>query len=292
MIRIDRWLLLLILLSLVSIFWVNFLYQVPRNTYQMFLNLSPEQLDKIIQQSEEYLKDNPEDIAGLLQLGFALSRRGKEFFSRAINSLERARDLGASDPNLFAVLGQLYEKNGIVEEAILNYKRYLAHYPKDREYRIRLSNIYFYLEQIDEAIDELENIYRFYSRDPVILLNLTRCYLKKGLVEDAAEKMSDLEAVSSQLPPEGNYLLGELALAKENYSQAVIAYQKELNLNQNFIPAYIGLAKAYEKSNNKEEAIRTWKKVIQLDPNNKEAKESLQSQQRKAVKRTGIRKIK
>lgn len=274
--KYDLGILGIILLSVISLFWVYGLYQTPINIYQQLLRMDTAELEDLIRQKEEHLKDNPDDIETNLKLGFALSiNKGKENSSRAINSLERARDLGSLDANMFAVLGQLYEKNGLFKEAILSYKRYLAHYPNNREYRIRLSNLYFHSDQIDEAIDELENVYRSYSRDPVILINLARCYFQKGLFDEAEQKMGELQDVVNKLPPEGNYLLGEIFLSKGDYRQAINNFKMELNLDPKFIPAWLGLARTYEKNGNQEDALATWKKILQFDPSNKEAKAKL-----------------
>ncbi len=273
-IKYDKWLIGLILLSAISLFWVYGLYQKTENDLQKFVRMDANHLEKFIQLTEDYLKDNPDDINANLQLGFALSINDKNS-SRAINCLERARDLGSLSPSIFSILGRLYEKNGLFKEAILSFKRYLAHDPNNREYRIRLANLHFRLDQIDEAIDELENVYRSYSRDPVILINLARCYFQKGLLDEAEQKLGELQDVVNNLPPEGNYLLGEIYLSKGDYQQAISNFKMELNLDPKFTPAWIGLARTYEKSGNKQEALTTWKKILQLDPANREAKTKL-----------------
>ncbi len=95
------------------------------------------------------------------------------------------------------------------------------------------------------------------------------------MYEESEQKMAELQDVNNKLPVEGNYLLGELALAKGDYPQAIDNFKNELALDRKFILAWFGLAKAYEKNNNKSEALAAWKKILELDPSNREAKAKL-----------------
>jgi photosynthetic reaction center cytochrome c subunit/tetratricopeptide repeat protein len=57
---------------------------------------------------------------------------------------------------------------------------------------------------------------------------------------------------------------------------ALALLQLNAELNPNSAPTYGGMAQAYLKKNDKENAIKNFEKVIQIDPNNQQAKRQLE----------------
>ncbi|WP_312832224.1 tetratricopeptide repeat protein [Sedimentibacter saalensis] len=65
--------------------------------------------------------------------------------------------------------------------------------------------------------------------------------------------------------------LGQKYLNELNYENAIIAFQKIIEVDPKNVPAYLGLADAYEKTDRNEEAIGALEKVIEIEPENEEA---------------------
>jgi tetratricopeptide (TPR) repeat protein len=57
---------------------------------------------------------------------------------------------------------------------------------------------------------------------------------------------------------------------------ALALLQLNAEFNPNSAPTYGGMAQAYLKKNDKENAIKNFEKVIQIDPNNQQAKRQLE----------------
>jgi len=57
---------------------------------------------------------------------------------------------------------------------------------------------------------------------------------------------------------------------------ALALLQLNAELNPNSVPTYGGMAQAYLKKNDKENAVRNFEKVISIDPNNQQAKRQLE----------------
>lgn len=79
-------------------------------------------------------------------------------------------------------------------------------------------------------------------------------------------------AVSSDTINIGEQLsLGEKYLAELDYENAIIAFNKVIEVDPKNIQAYLGLSTAYEKTDRNEEAIDALEKVIEIDPEYSEA---------------------
>lgn len=65
--------------------------------------------------------------------------------------------------------------------------------------------------------------------------------------------------------------LGEKYLAELDYENAIIAFQKIIEVDPKNVQAYLGLSTAYEKTDRNEEAIEALEKVIEIEPENTDA---------------------
>ena len=73
---------------------------------------------------------------------------------------------------------------------------------------------------------------------------------------------SEMEQIEEQLK------LGQKYLEEQNYEEAVVAFQKVIELDANEGRAYLGLAEAYKECKDIEQAISILKKAEQLAPEN------------------------
>ena len=126
---------------------------------------SPPQVASQIAAAQERLKANPQDIAALVELGTLKFEKGRDSYVEAIGDLEEARDLGALDARIFYCLGIMYQEEGLFPFALTEYKRFLRHYPEDKEVRMLTAKLYYKMGLFSEAVNEYD---RLKFQDPVI----------------------------------------------------------------------------------------------------------------------------
>lgn len=64
----------------------------------------------------------------------------------------------------------------------------------------------------------------------------------------------------------------EQYLTESRYEEAVIQYRNAIQNDEQHVPAYLGLARAFQKLGNHQQALNQFMKVLELDPDNVEAK--------------------
>ncbi len=134
------------------------------------------------------------------------------------------------------VLGISYQNLGKLDLAIREYKTSLEYNPRYGPPRNNLANIYSQLGKTDLAIEEYK---RAILSDPSYeksYYNLAIAYHKKG-----------------------------------NLEQAIEYFLKAINANERYELARINLGKAYKQKGLVEKAREEWRRVLELNPHNKEA---------------------
>ncbi len=118
-----------------------------------------------------------------------------------INSLEAQIKSNPQDTAAILELAHLKNDSGLYEQAIKNYKQYLALVPKDPDARIDMGICYYNLQNYQTAIDEMEQAIKY---DPKHQIG----YLDLGIVNLAAgnlEKSKEMLKKAVQLDPNSEY---------------------------------------------------------------------------------------
>lgn len=159
------------------------------------------QVNAAIAAAQERLKVNPQDITTLVELGTLHFEKGKEFYPDAINELEEARELGALDPRIFYCLGIMYQEVGLYSFALEEYKRYLRHYPDDKETRMLEAKLLYRQKNYPEAVSEYERLKFHYPNDILIEENLGLSLWAAKEVDRAVESFTQLESMGGGSGP-------------------------------------------------------------------------------------------
>lgn len=246
---------------------------------------SPAQLASRIAAAQERLKENPQDISALVELGTSRFEKGPEAYVEAISDLEEARDLGALDPRLFYCLGVMYQEEGLYPFALTEYKRFLRHYPEDKEVRMLTAKLYYKMGLFTEAIGEYERLKFQHPDDPLIEENLGMSLWGGKSLERAVGSFTALKAHGGDYTRRAEFYLGQIALDagkfQDAYDRFSAAGREALpGLEPHRLPA--GLATAAQKLGKWEEARDAWEEAVKAAPGDAKAAAALREARKRA----------
>lgn len=224
-----------------------------------------------------------------------------------IDSLKEAIEKNPDDINLKFVLGNLYLKNIMLDEAESEFRKIIKiqenhslsyiflgniymlrantkralefygkaiHYDKKNLKAYNLMNIVLMMERrFKDAIEILEDAKRNYPNDVSIFYNLTLNYLSINDTDNAiinAQKAIELDNSSSNF-----LILGVAYVQKKEFKKAIDTFNKTLLLSPEDKKALIALAGVFYEDNQYQEAINTMRKAEKLYPRDEEIKEAL-----------------
>jgi tetratricopeptide (TPR) repeat protein len=135
------------------------------------------------------------------------------------------------------------------------------------------TNIYVRLNEVTEALSEVEKYYDKYPQNVQIILLLAKLRL---VLSDSKGAIKILE----QVPPgnedmESLYILSRACLEEKDKACAKKSLEKVIEQAPDFSQAYIDLGRVYESDGNLNEAIIIYSKLTETDPSSKEARLAL-----------------
>lgn len=244
-------------------------------------------LNAAIVAAQERLKGNPEDIGTLTELGTLHFEKGKEYYPDAINELEEARELGALDPRIFYCLGIMYQEVGLYSFALDEYKRFLRHYPDDKEIRMLAAKLLYKQGSFAEAVKQYERLKFNHPGDALIEENLGLSLWGAKEADRAIDSFNQLQATGGDQAKRAEFYLGQIAFERGDAKGAVehlLKCQPEAGAANFGIPAdklHSALALAYQKAGDLAAAKTAWEQAVQDNPGDAKLKESLRAVNRR-----------
>lgn len=246
---------------------------------------APAQLANQITAAQERLKTDAQDISALVELGTLLFEKGKQSYVEAIGALEEARDLGALDPRIFYCLGIMYQEEGLMPFALTEYKRFLRHYPEDKEVRMLAAKLYYRMGLFTEAVGEYERLKFQDPGDPLIEENLGLSLWGAKLIDRAAVSFGSLKIVGGDFARRSEFHLGQIDLEAGKFQEA---YDHFFRVGADALPGLepqrlpTGLAMAAQKLGLWEEARDAWAAAAQAAPGDAKVAAALREATRRA----------
>ncbi|MBP9127358.1 MAG: tetratricopeptide repeat protein [Elusimicrobia bacterium] len=214
-----------------------------------------------------------DDTQALLNLAIIYFEEGAPV--KALESLERARDLGVLDERLFYYAGVLYEAQGLPDYAVVEYEKFLRHRPDDLETRLRLANTLYRLDEVDRSIEHYRLVLKSRPGDPLVSYNLAMAYRDKKNWADGLAALNPFLVSGKPMPAGGHRLLGDLYLGSGNAARALSEYEKERELQGETLDVCLALATAAETLKKTDLAVSYWTKALALDPTHRDARARL-----------------
>ena len=245
------------------------------------------QLNASIVSAQERLKVNPQDISTLVELGTLHFEKGKEYYPDAINELEEARELGALDPRIFYCLGVMYQEVGLYQFALDEYKRFLRHYPDDKEIRLLEAKLLYKQNSFADAVKEYERLKFSNPGDSLVEENLGLSLWGAKSVDRAIDSFNQLRGMGPDLAKRAEFYLGQISFDKGDYKAALdhlLKCQPEPGAGDFGIPTdrlHAALAMTYQKLGQYADAKAAWEKVVLEAPGDAKAKAALRDVSRR-----------
>ncbi len=247
---------------------------------------TPPQVASKIAAAQERLKADPQDIVALVELGTLKFEKGRSMYVEAIGDLEEARDLGALDPRIFYCLGIMYQEEGLFSFALTEYKRFLRHYPEDKEVRMLTAKLYYRMGLFTEAIGEYERLKFSHPSDALIEENLGLSLWGGKRVDRAVDSFIQLKTEGGDFARRAEFYLGQIALEAGMFSQAydhfvAVGEGALAGLEPQRVPT--GLAMAAQKLGKWEEARAAWEAALKVAPGDAKASAALREAAKRAA---------
>ena len=217
----------------------------------------------------------PDDMNAHVEMVLACFEGGSGDYVKGLEYLERARDLGALDDRLFYYAAVMYENQGLLEYAVPEYEKFLRRHPNDLETRLRLGNLFYRMEELDKSIDAYHLVLAGQPNDPLVSYNLAMAYRDKKKWAEGLDSLKPFLASGKPLPVGGHKLLGDLYRGNGDAQRALSEYDLERANSGESVDVASGMAQAAESLGQMDVAIERWKKVLELDPAHREARNRL-----------------
>src|SRR6266446_3003280 len=171
-------------------------------------------------------------------------------------------------------LGEVWSRNGRVDDAIHEYQAALKITPESPVARNNLGLALLKQGKVAEAIQEFR---RVLSRDPQNIkgrFNLADALLRSGRATEAVAECEKALAIEPDLA-QGHLDLGHALMRAGRLAEAIAQFKIALQLQPRYAHARNSLAAAFAANQQWGEAIRCWRETLEINPNNVAAQSGL-----------------
>lgn len=219
--------------------------------------------------SKEVLRVEEDNYQAAFLMAYAVRKLGRT--DEAIELFEGLVHNPAANYEAWAELGKLYQAAGKPELAISAFTRAATGSPDQASIwstvGILLANQKLYVD----ALKALKKAASFDYTDQEIAGNLKT--VQKKVENDAAKTIENRNKRLEQNPDDLEAYL-DIGKAYENVdmpNEAFLSYQKTLEIEPKFIPGLMAYAELLRKQGHLKQAMRCYREIIKLEPNNLEA---------------------
>jgi tetratricopeptide (TPR) repeat protein len=213
-------------------------------------------------QFEAVLRSHPDDASSLYGLGFSLLSQNKP--TEALKPLVQAYHLNPSDSEILTGVMQAYLKLGQLgqAEAVLNQLN--RRFANDYAPQMQLAEIIVNEGAYNLAIAQFQHLLKLKSDSYELNYDLALAYHRAGKEDAAAVQIRRM--LSQQDRAELQNLLGEVEEKRNNYTQALAAYRKAVELQPKSEEYQLDYATELNQHWNPTEALRAFNAGVKTFP--------------------------
>jgi spermidine synthase len=214
------------------------------------------------------IKTNNKDVDAIIKLGTVYQNQG--MLDNAIEEFRKAIELDPNSMLAHSNLAYIYEGKGMINEAIAEFKELLRIQPKMPQIHVGLGLLYDKQGLTDDAIAEMKNAIQQDPKSTAAMINLGILYRKKGMLDEAIEQFKKLIEIQPDAAVFHGFL-GDLYREKNDLVKAEDELKKALKIDPSMEqePNFIAtLAVVYFQKGRYDDAEKEINKAISLDPQN------------------------
>jgi tetratricopeptide (TPR) repeat protein len=176
----------------------------------------------------------------------------------------------SSEPAAKDHLNQLLHQLKEIEEGKKDPRMFLVHVQLQRAFSDMEADRY------EQAADRLERLVAIEPENSAIFYNLGVVYTFLGREDEAIGHFEKAVELSPDYV-QAWYNMGQICLIKKkDFSRALNYFDRAITARPDYIGAHHQRGVAYELVGDKRKAIECWEKTLELDPENKQAKENIE----------------
>jgi len=233
--------------------------QATQMAIQLFQSGRISEADKLCRQILQVDKNNSEILR---LLGIIAGKAG--VYDNAIELITRAIQLNPNIPDYHNSLGNIFLYQDRLDEALNCYQYALNLGADSAAIYNNVGNIFKKKEEFEQAITYYQHAVKLQAGFKDALCNLTNIYAKLKQFDQAIEYFEKLLPIT---PPDNAHVYYSYAEALREVGRltdAILYYQRALDLNPNYIDALIGIAKVKEKQGKFLEQIKYYEQAIEM----------------------------
>ena len=173
------------------------------------------------------------------------------------------KDKIAESANLLLSLGTAYLLTGDYEKAMLALNKAKKLEPDNKLINERLVAGYIRAKDYNKAIDVLETIAADKENTRAQYLLVTTYIINKEF--DKAKETIERLKIQSPNDPNLYYFQAALYLINENNELALSSYRKSIEIDENYIPGYLGIIRIYMADEQYAQADDLFKKILSIN---------------------------
>ncbi len=268
----------------ISFYEIDFPSSIYCQTAKAIIALNRNQLEYAISIFKQAYQDQPFNTMVSYSLGYCHERIGD--IDNAVNFYQDCLKFKKYLQLPRERLGAIYLKKGRLDDAIVQYTELCREYPEDTSFYVLLGYLHLYnqnyqkavetfqqgimmhpdnyqmhgyLDEIDkfiaqndfeEAIEAIGKKHQEYGEIPELHIKMSEIYYKRGEINDAIWSLKEATKIQPN-NMQATIKLATLYLNTHDYASSAQQFTKALEMNDEIVDSYVGLAKAqlFDKKN-------------------------------------------
>lgn len=238
-----------------------------------YLYLKEENYTKTFEIIDARLKSAPKNEK-ILGLAADYAMEAKDW-DKALSYNQKLLEITPLSEKILKNMGDIYSIKKDFPQATTYYEKLVQYYPKT-QYQFALSNLYMADQNFAAAQATLEPLYKEFGDEPIIV----DAYLNSLLAQrKLAQAYSVVKTHHLEKTETGYMVTGDMAMKDKKYEKASTDYQNALLINPNNLVLQNKLGDSYRAQGYINGPTQIYKKVLEKDPGNLEARLGLGSLQ-------------
>lgn len=230
------------------------------------LDRGVDDLEKASRYVEEFRKEYPEDLRGLLWASEVHAREGH--IDAAIQALSRYLERRPNDAPVLYQRAQHYAAQGRIPAAITDLEsiKRTNQLALDLEPRIFLARLHYRIGRGDLGIRELESLAVDAPNAPKAMETLVGAYIRENRFSDADRIVTaQINRVDTQPDPRWFVLRGSVSLALKDPDKAIADFQRAAELSQFSAESIAWMLQLYDRLRRFDEGVRYYEQHLPVN---------------------------